>query len=100
MLVGTLKAKERASMEDNHEEVTVGGGENNQLEEKEVKEVKEEKEEEDEELEELRAQMLQLLLELEENREVSQRHQDSFLELQGLRPRLSVELESQKKHCL
>ncbi|TKS90375.1 Coiled-coil domain-containing protein 136 [Collichthys lucidus] len=38
----------------------------------------------EEELEELRAQVIQLLLELEETREVSQRHEESFLELQGL----------------
>lgn len=92
MLAETLTAKERESMEENDKEeneVTVGDGEKGQQEEE--KEVKEEKEEErggggkdeDEELEELRAQMLQLLLELEETREVSQRHEDSFLELQG-----------------
>ncbi|XP_047431906.1 coiled-coil domain-containing protein 136-like [Mugil cephalus] len=59
--------------------------------EKEVKEDKEEKEKEEEEREvkeeeeeELRAQMFQLLLELEETREVSQRHEESFMEMQGL----------------
>ncbi|XP_041934152.1 coiled-coil domain-containing protein 136-like [Alosa sapidissima] len=39
---------------------------------------------EEEELEELRSQVLQLLQELEETREMSQRHEDSFMELQGL----------------
>ncbi|KAM6961766.1 uncharacterized protein LKV04_020735 isoform 1-T1 [Tautogolabrus adspersus] len=79
----TLTAKERESLEDKEE--TVGDGE-----EKEVKEEKEEEgpgggeKDEEEELEELRAQMLQLLLELEETREVSQKHEESFLELQGL----------------
>ncbi|XP_030633002.1 coiled-coil domain-containing protein 136 [Chanos chanos] len=40
--------------------------------------------EEEDELEELRGQVLQLLLELDEAREVSQRHEESFHELQGL----------------
>ncbi|XP_016408093.1 coiled-coil domain-containing protein 136-like [Sinocyclocheilus rhinocerous] len=56
-------------------------------EEKEVKDektaVKEELSEE-QELEELRAQVLQLLLELEEARDTAQKHEESFLELQGL----------------
>lgn len=78
MLAETLTAKERESLEEKEE--TVGGGE---------KEVMEEKEpvgggkDEGEELEELRSQVFQLLLELEENREVSQRQEESVLELQG-----------------
>lgn len=92
MLMETLTAKERESLEEKEE--TLGGGEKDQKE-KEEKEVMEEKElqgrgkgggggkDEDEELEELRAQVFQLLLELEETREVSQRHEESFLELQG-----------------
>ncbi|KAM4569791.1 coiled-coil domain-containing protein 136-like isoform 2-T2 [Odontesthes bonariensis] len=82
-------AKERGSLEEKEE--TVGDGEKGQQEEE--KEVKEDKYEEEEEggveeeeeleLEELRAQMLQLLLELEETREASQRHEESFMELQG-----------------
>lgn len=47
----------------------------------EEKEVKEEQE-----LEELRAQVLQLLLELEEARDTAQKHEESFLELQGETP--------------
>ncbi|XP_078128772.1 uncharacterized protein LOC144532098, partial [Sander vitreus] len=43
-----------------------------------------EDEREGEEEEYLRAQVLQLLLQLDETREVSQRHEDSFLEMQGL----------------
>ncbi|XP_016099621.1 coiled-coil domain-containing protein 136 [Sinocyclocheilus grahami] len=39
---------------------------------------------EEKELEELRAQVLQLLLELEEARDTAQKHEESFLELQGL----------------
>ncbi|XP_070848477.1 coiled-coil domain-containing protein 136 isoform X1 [Chaetodon trifascialis] len=87
MLAETLTAKERQSLEEKEE--TGGDGEKGQQEEE--KEVMEEKEEpggggkdEEEELEELRAQVLQLLLEVEETREVSQRHEESFLELQGL----------------
>lgn len=38
---------------------------------------------EEQELEELKAQVLQLLLELEEARETSNKHQESFHELQG-----------------
>ncbi len=45
-------------------------------EEKEVKQ----------ELEELRAQVLQLLLELEEARDTAQKHEESFLEQQGETP--------------
>ncbi|XP_049895358.1 coiled-coil domain-containing protein 136-like isoform X2 [Epinephelus moara] len=90
MLAETLTAKERESMEEKEE--TVGDGEKGQQEEeKEVTEEKEEEEpgggegkDEEEEMEELRAQVFQLLLEVEEAREVSQRHEESFLELQGL----------------
>uniref|UniRef100_UPI0037E6FB08 coiled-coil domain-containing protein 136 isoform X2 n=1 Tax=Semicossyphus pulcher TaxID=241346 RepID=UPI0037E6FB08 len=83
MLGDTLTAKERESLEEKEE--TVGDGE-----EKEVKEEKQEEErgggekDGEEELEELRAQVIQLLLELEETREVSQRHEESVLEIQGL----------------
>ncbi|XP_038564276.1 coiled-coil domain-containing protein 136-like isoform X1 [Micropterus salmoides] len=89
-LAETLTAKERESLEEKEE--TLGDGEKGQQdEEKEVKEEKVEEErggggqdEEEEEVVELRAQVLQLLLELDETREVSQRHEESFLELQGL----------------
>ncbi|XP_031421166.1 coiled-coil domain-containing protein 136 isoform X1 [Clupea harengus] len=79
-----ITAKERDVLEENNEKEQM---------EKEVKEEKageEEEEDEDEplsqeqELEELRAQVLQLLLELEETRDTSQKHQESFQELQGL----------------
>ncbi|XP_053097788.1 coiled-coil domain-containing protein 136 isoform X2 [Pangasianodon hypophthalmus] len=91
-----LTDKERESLDDNEEkeekEVEVGNGEKGLEEEKEVKEEKagdgerDEKRrvEEEEELEELRTQVVQLLLELEEAREVSQRHEESYNELQGL----------------
>uniref|UniRef100_A0A3B3VES8 Coiled-coil domain containing 136b n=1 Tax=Poecilia latipinna TaxID=48699 RepID=A0A3B3VES8_9TELE len=60
--------------------------EESQEEEMEVKERESEDDDqgEEEELEELRAQVLQLLLELDETREVSQRHEESFMEMQGL----------------
>ncbi|KAI2648064.1 Coiled-coil domain-containing protein 136 [Labeo rohita] len=56
-------------------------------EEKEVKDEKTAVKEElsaEQELEELRAQVLQLLLELEEARDMAQKHEESFLELQVL----------------
>ncbi len=92
-----MTAKERVSLEDNEErdqeEVEAGNGEKGQEDEREKKEVKEEEQEGDreeqrgvddeDELEVLRSQVVQLLLELEETREVSQRHEESFNELQG-----------------
>ncbi|XP_029616983.1 coiled-coil domain-containing protein 136 isoform X1 [Salmo trutta] len=97
-IVDMLTAKERESLEENDEkeekekEVEVGNGEKGQQEEQgEEKEVKVEEEEEveggmleEDDLEELRSQVLQLVLELEEAREVSQQHEESFIELQGL----------------
>lgn len=76
------------------EETQGGGGEKGQQEEeKEVTEEKdsagggvkkeEEDEEQEEEMEELRAQVFSLLLELDQTREDSQRHEESALELQG-----------------
>ncbi|KAK5619025.1 hypothetical protein CRENBAI_004104 [Crenichthys baileyi] len=89
MLADTLTAKERESMEEKEE--TEGDGEKGQQEEEiEVKERESEDEDQGEvmveeaELEELRTQVFQLLLELDETREVSQRHEESFVELQGL----------------
>lgn len=60
-----------------------------EMEERKLKEQQEDAEEEQEplteeqELEELRAQVLQLLLELDDARETSNKHQESFHELQG-----------------
>ncbi|XP_051544988.1 coiled-coil domain-containing protein 136-like isoform X1 [Myxocyprinus asiaticus] len=91
-----MTAKERGSLEENEErelkEVEVGNGEKGQEDEREKKEVKAEegnseepkRTDEEDELEVLRSQMVQLLLELEETREVSQRHEESYNELQGL----------------
>ncbi|XP_075900147.1 uncharacterized protein LOC142900017 isoform X2 [Nelusetta ayraudi] len=89
-----LTAKEKESVEEK-EETQGGGGEKGQREEeKEVTEEKdsagggvkkeEEDEEQEEEMEELRAQVFSLLLELDQTREDSQRHEESALELQGL----------------
>ncbi|KAJ8261678.1 hypothetical protein GJAV_G00157060 [Gymnothorax javanicus] len=85
-----LTAKEREVLEENQRkgkesERSDEDKEREQGEEgEEEKEVKEEKSQDEQELEELRAQVLQLLLELDEAREVSQRHEESFLEMQGL----------------
>ncbi|XP_026874395.2 coiled-coil domain-containing protein 136 isoform X2 [Electrophorus electricus] len=91
-----LTAKERESLEENEEkqekDVEAGHGEKGLDEEKEVKEEKagdggsEERGvlSEEEELEELRMQVAHLLFELEEAREVSQQHEESYNELQGL----------------
>ncbi|XP_052410789.1 coiled-coil domain-containing protein 136 isoform X1 [Carassius gibelio] len=97
-----MTAKERGSIDDNEErdqeEVEVGNGEKGQEDEREKKEeeeetVEEEKEgdreeqrgvDDEDELEVLRSQVVQLLVELEETREVSQRQEESYNELQGL----------------
>ncbi|XP_031687671.1 coiled-coil domain-containing protein 136-like isoform X2 [Oncorhynchus kisutch] len=96
-IVDMLTAKERETLEENDEkeekekEVEVGNGEKGQQEDQgEEKEVKVEEEEveggmlEEDDLEELKSQVLQLVLELEEAREVSQQHEESFMEIQGL----------------
>ncbi|XP_037551778.1 coiled-coil domain-containing protein 136 isoform X2 [Nematolebias whitei] len=89
MLSQTLTAWDRKSLEEK-KETAREGEKGQQEEEKEVKDGCSEEEEqegvkdEEEELEELRSQVVQLLLELEELREVSQRHEENFMELQGL----------------
>ncbi|XP_036813381.1 coiled-coil domain-containing protein 136 isoform X2 [Oncorhynchus mykiss] len=96
-IVDMLTAKERETLEENDEkeekekEVEVGNGEKGQQEDQgEEKEVKVEEEEvegvmlEEDDLEELKSHVLQLVLELEEAREVSQQHEESFMEIQGL----------------
>ncbi|KAG7221102.1 hypothetical protein INR49_017543, partial [Caranx melampygus] len=94
-----ITAKERGFLEENNEKEEMDQeraqeGEQ-EWEEKKLKEEADEEEEkrskeeehepltEEQELEELRAQMLQLLLELEDARETSSKHQESFHELQG-----------------
>lgn len=91
-----MTAKERGSLEHNEErdqeDLDTGNGEKGQEDEQEKKKEEqeelrgaadEEEEEEENELEVLRSQVVQLLLELEETREVSQKHEDSYNELQG-----------------
>lgn len=90
-----ITAKERGVLEENNEKEEMDG-ERAQEEEEEEKKLKEEESKGDEkrrkeqeplteeqELEELRAQVLQLLLELDDARETSNKHQESFHELQG-----------------
>ncbi|XP_036375825.1 coiled-coil domain-containing protein 136-like isoform X2 [Megalops cyprinoides] len=91
-----LTAKEKEALEENEEKPGRDGEAGDVEKEQEGGEEKEVKEEkagegtmelpvsEEQELEELRSQVLQLLLELEEAREVSQKHEESFRELQGL----------------
>lgn len=80
-----IMAKERDVLEENNEKEE---GEQKMLKEEEGEgEEKWRKEQEllteEQELEELRTQVLQLLLELDDARETSNKHQESFHELQG-----------------
>ncbi|MFT7812582.1 coiled-coil domain-containing protein 136-like isoform X1 [Arapaima gigas] len=93
-----LTAKEKEALQENNEKEereTEAGDQEKEVTEEKAGDVAEQKEEEaggkekvpvseEQELEELRSQVLQLLLELEEAREVSQKHEESFHELQGL----------------
>ncbi|CAJ1056365.1 coiled-coil domain-containing protein 136-like isoform X2 [Xyrichtys novacula] len=90
-----ITAKERGVLEENNEkeEMDQEGAQEEEGEEKKLKEEEGEGEEkrrkdepltEEQELEELRAQVLQLLLELDDARETSNKHQEAFHELQGL----------------
>lgn len=91
-----ITAKERGVLEENNEkeEMDRERSQEDEGEERKLKEEEGEGEEkkrkdqepltEEQELEELRAQVLQLLLELEEARETSNKHQESFHELQGV----------------
>lgn len=91
-----ITAKERGILEENNEKEEMDHERAQEEEEGEEKKLKEEEGEgeekrkkeqepltEEEELEELRAQVLQLLLELDDARETSNKHQESFHELQG-----------------
>lgn len=90
-----ITAKERGVLEENDEkeEMDRDRSAEDEGEEKKLKEEEGEGQEkrmmeqeeltEEQELEELKAQVLQLLLELEEARETSNKHQESFHELQG-----------------
>lgn len=89
-----ITAKERGLLENNEKEEmdqerAEEGDERKMKEEGDDGEEKTRKDQEplteEQELEELRAQVLQLLLELEDARETSNKHQESFHELQGQR---------------
>ncbi|TRY85924.1 hypothetical protein DNTS_011935 [Danionella cerebrum] len=71
------------SSEKEREALEEAGDEEKEVKEEKIKGMKEFLNEELE-LEELRAQMLQLLLELEEAQDTVQKHEENFLELQGL----------------
>lgn len=78
---GELEMEETKLKEQQEEEAgqVVEGGE----EEEKIWSEEQEPLTEEQELEELRAQVLQLLLELDDARETSNKHQESFHELQG-----------------
>ncbi|XP_021163139.2 coiled-coil domain-containing protein 136 isoform X2 [Fundulus heteroclitus] len=91
-----MTAKERGVLEEDNEKEELDlersqedEGEERKLREEEGEGVEKRRKEqepltEEQELEELKAQVLQLLLELDEARETSNKHQESFHELQGL----------------
>lgn len=94
-----ITAKERGVLQENNEkeEMERETGQEEEEEEQDEKMMKEEEGEEEkkkeqevlteeQDLEELRAQVLQLLLELDDARETSNKHQESFHELQGETP--------------
>ncbi|KAM9503765.1 uncharacterized protein ACWYII_000881 isoform 1-T1 [Salvelinus alpinus] len=75
-----ITAKERGVLENNENETM----DRDQEEEEKGRREQQDPMSEEQELEELRSQVLQLLLELEEAREMSNKHQEAFNELQGL----------------
>ncbi|KAF7661691.1 hypothetical protein LDENG_00255890, partial [Lucifuga dentata] len=87
-----ITEKERGILESNEKKMEQERTQEEEGEERKLKEEEGEGEEkrrkeqefltEEQELEELRAQVLQLLLELEDARETSNKHQESFHELQ------------------
>ncbi|KAM8861485.1 uncharacterized protein ACB058_008287 isoform 2-T2 [Synchiropus picturatus] len=83
-----ITAKERGVLEENNEKEEMDQETAREEEENELKEEEKRKEEEplteEQELEELKAQVLQLLVELDDAREMSNKHQETFHELQGL----------------
>ncbi|XP_015232202.1 PREDICTED: coiled-coil domain-containing protein 136-like [Cyprinodon variegatus] len=95
-----MTAKERGVLEDNEKEVLdqEDEGEERKLREEGEGLEKRRKEQEplteEQELEELKAQVLQLLLELDEARETSNKHQESFHELQAQLRSVQEEMNS------
>ncbi|XP_052322489.1 coiled-coil domain-containing protein 136-like isoform X2 [Oncorhynchus keta] len=79
-----ITAKERGVLEENNEKETMDRYQEEEEEEEKGRREQLEPLSEEQELEELRSQVLQLLLELEGAREISNKHQEAFHELQGL----------------
>lgn len=81
-----ITAKERGVLEEDNEKEEMDQEKKLKEEEGEGEEKRRKEKEpltEEQELEELRAQVLQMLLELDDARETSNKHQESFYELQG-----------------
>ncbi|XP_029615263.1 coiled-coil domain-containing protein 136 isoform X1 [Salmo trutta] len=79
-----ITAKERGVLEENNEKEMMDRYQEEEEEEEKGRREQLEPLSEEQELEELRSQVLQLLLELEGAREISNKHQEAFHELQGL----------------
>ncbi|XP_055789218.1 coiled-coil domain-containing protein 136-like isoform X2 [Salvelinus fontinalis] len=79
-----ITAKERGLLEENNEKDMMDRYQEEEEEEEKGRREQLEPLSEEQELEELRSQVLQLLLELEGAREISNNHQEAFHELQGL----------------
>ncbi|XP_071271980.1 coiled-coil domain-containing protein 136-like isoform X2 [Salvelinus alpinus] len=79
-----ITAKERGLLEENNEKDMMDRYQEEEEEEEKGRREQLEPLSEEQELEELRSQVLQLLLELEGAREISNKHQEAFHELQGL----------------
>ncbi|XP_041692818.2 coiled-coil domain-containing protein 136-like isoform X1 [Coregonus clupeaformis] len=79
-----ITAKERGALEEYSEKETVDRYQEDEEEEENSRRGQLEPLSEEQEVEELRSQVLQLLLELEGAREISNKHQEAFHELQGL----------------
>ncbi|XP_036815883.1 coiled-coil domain-containing protein 136 isoform X1 [Oncorhynchus mykiss] len=79
-----ITAKERGVLEENNEKETMDRYQEEEEEEEKGRREQLEPLSEEQELEKLRSQVLQLLLELEGAREISNKHQEAFHELQGL----------------
>ncbi|XP_064785276.1 coiled-coil domain-containing protein 136-like isoform X2 [Oncorhynchus masou masou] len=79
-----ITAKERGVLEEKNKKETMDRYQEEEEEEEKGRREQLEPLSEEQELEELRSQVLQLLLELEGAREISNKHQEAFHELQGL----------------
>ncbi|KAM6960925.1 uncharacterized protein FYW47_009496 isoform 1-T1 [Aplochiton taeniatus] len=79
-----ITAKERGVLQENNEKEEMDQERAPEEEEEEERRREQEPLTEEQELDELRSQVLHLLLELDEAREISNKHQETFHELQGL----------------